>query len=149
MLNENSYSDSSKHTFIRNEHFRVTSCFISVPLLSSFVHFLIFKLFDVLVYIFGQSKLTALLTTDELSQFLPTKYCLFVVCLWLNEQHWGNSFNTVAPQKQITLFITAFAFTVFFHPSANCWVLSNNNILSVMMTRHVTFSAETITNTET
>ncbi len=70
---KNRYSDSSKNTFIWNEHFSVTSCFFSVPLFSSFVHFLlIFKLFDVLVYIF-QSELTLLLATDERLSFSQQK----------------------------------------------------------------------------
>lgn len=54
--------------------------FISAPQLNSFVHFLlIFKLFDVLVYIFGQSKLTMTLATDEKMGFIsifPNKILL-------------------------------------------------------------------------
>lgn len=58
--------------------------FISVPLLDSFVHFLlIFKLFDVLVCILGQSTPTMLLATHEKTRYISfsshQKYCLFVV----------------------------------------------------------------------
>lgn len=75
MLNENSYSDSSKNTFIWNERFSF-HIFFHHPL--HFLNFLLtFKLVDVLVYIFGQSKLA----TDEMMaqiSLFPSK--IFLIC---------------------------------------------------------------------
>lgn len=61
--------------------------------------------------------------TDYIS-FCSNKILLVCGVLWFNEQHWGDSFDGVAHQKQIT----AFEFTVLSDSCGNCSHVSNSSI---------------------
>lgn len=153
--NKNSYSDSSKeNTVIWNKHFSLTYFFplYFSSLLDSLVNFLlIFKQFDVLSVFLGsqswQSSCQQMKDGLHLIFFPPTKYCLFVVFCDLTNSTEATPFDSVAHQKQITIFITAFEFTVLSDSCGNCSDLSNSSKPFVIMAHYVSFSAEIIANT--